>query len=139
MEDFLHQRTELIARRHEEYEQLKMKLSERHNSESQQDEAKRRKYDAEVLHAYNARESLNLRACRAGVSIRDFEIIDTIGHGAYSTVQLVRHKQSGKIYALKQMEKTRVSTYQEGIRVRTERAVMLHLNSPFIVKLHYVF
>lgn len=80
---------------------MKMKLSEKHSCESQQDEAKQRKYDAEVIHAYNARESLNLRACRAGVTIRDFEIIDTIGRGAYSTVSLVRHRQSGKIYALK--------------------------------------
>ena len=73
------------------------------------------------------------------MTIEDFEVVNEIGKGAYSVVNLVRQRKTGRIFAMKRMAKERVASFQEGIRVRTERAVMLHFNSSFIVKLYYVF
>lgn len=57
-----------------------------------------------------ARESLYLRSKRAGVTINDFDTIQEIGHGAYSVVYLVRHKQTQKIYALKKIYKNKIES-----------------------------
>ncbi|KAH0577626.1 Kinase, AGC NDR [Spironucleus salmonicida] len=86
-----------------------------------------------------ARETLLLRSKRVGVTTSDFQIIKQIGKGSYSIVYLVLHIQTGKIYAMKVISKQKISNPQDGVRIRTERTVMLNFQSPFVVKLYYAF
>lgn len=73
-----------------------------------------------------ARENLLLRAKRAGVRETDFERLKEIGHGSYSTVYLVRKISNRKIFAMKIISKDKVANAVDGVRLRTERAVMLN-------------
>eukprot|EP00768_Dysnectes_brevis_P006585 gnl/Dysnectes_brevis/5242_a7451_474.p1 GENE.gnl/Dysnectes_brevis/5242_a7451_474~~gnl/Dysnectes_brevis/5242_a7451_474.p1 ORF type:complete len:905 (+),score=236.99 gnl/Dysnectes_brevis/5242_a7451_474:69-2783(+) len=94
---------------------------------------------SELLLSSYARETLYLRSLRTGVTLDDFETIAEIGAGGYSVVFLVRHKKTSTLLALKQIDKDRIGNPKEGLRIRTERAVMLQISSPFIVSLHYAF
>ena len=86
-----------------------------------------------------ARESILLRARRVGVKESDFRKIKEIGRGAYSTVHLVQRKSTNKIYAMKIISKEKVAKSIDGVRLRTERAIMLNFKSPFIVNLNFAF
>ena len=46
------------------------------------------------------------------MSINDFEIIKQLGKGAFSTVSLVKRKQDNKIYALKCVQISKLSTHE---------------------------
>lgn len=47
-----------------------------------------------------------MRAARKRVTVYDFEPLNVIGRGAFGEVRVVREKKSGKIYAMKKMNKT---------------------------------
>jgi len=38
------------------------------------------------------------------VSLKDYELLDEIGHGAFGVVHKVRHRQDNLIYVLKQVD-----------------------------------
>lgn len=65
-----------------------------------------------------------LRALRVGVSVNDFTVIKELGSGAYSTVFLVTKNDNKQQYALKKIDKLKLNQ-KDGVRIRTERAVML--------------
>ncbi|CAL6101256.1 Kinase [Hexamita inflata] len=137
--DTIAQRTEYQIKRESDLRAVENQNDEFDTHYSRASVYKSQSTNGEQIQNFMARESLRLRSRRAGVSINDFEPIHQIGKGAYSVVTLVRYKPNGKIYALKKIFKEKVGNSQEGVRVRTERAVMLHFSSKYIVKLHYVF
>ena len=83
------------------------------------------------------------------VSKKQFDLIKMIGKGGFSNVYegkflillifLVRHKLTGKIYAMKIIEKESLEKENKVKQVLNEKNIMLQLESPFIVKLYWSF
>jgi serine/threonine protein kinase len=71
--------------------------------------------------------------------IEDFEIIRLIGRGTYGAVQLVRHRESRRLFAMKTMNKQMLADYQQIDQTLTERNVLLQTVHPFLVGAHYTF
>jgi serine/threonine protein kinase len=71
--------------------------------------------------------------------IENFEIIRVIGRGTYGVVQLVRHRESHRLFAMKTMNKQMLADYQQVDQTLTERNVLLQTIHPFLVGAHYTF
>ncbi|XP_071323567.1 rho-associated protein kinase 2-like isoform X3 [Trachinotus anak] len=73
------------------------------------------------------------------VKLEDFEKVKLIGRGAYGEVQLVRHKASQKVYAMKQLNKFEMIKRSDSAFFWEERHIMAFSNSPWIVQLCCAF
>lgn len=73
------------------------------------------------------------------VKLDDFERVKLIGRGAYGEVQLVRHKASQKVYAMKQLNKFEMIKRSDSAFFWEERHIMAFSNSPWIVQLCCAF
>ena len=62
-------------------------------------------------------------------------MIRTLGVGSFGRVWLVEHKVTGKLFALKSLQKGFVVEMRQQKQVKTERKVMATVKSPFVVKL----
>lgn len=69
----------------------------------------------------------------------DFHLIKVIGRGAYGEVQLVRHKSTQKVYAMKLLSKFEMIKRSDSAFFWEERDIMAHANSEWIVQLHFAF
>lgn len=69
----------------------------------------------------------------------DFEVIKTIGRGAFGKVDLVRHKTSKQVYAMKLLSKSEMIKRSESAFYWEERYIMAHATTEWIVKLHFAF
>uniref|UniRef100_A0A8C6WTM7 non-specific serine/threonine protein kinase n=1 Tax=Neogobius melanostomus TaxID=47308 RepID=A0A8C6WTM7_9GOBI len=73
------------------------------------------------------------------VKLEDFEMLKLIGRGAYGEVQLVRHKASQKVYAMKQLSKFEMIKRSDSAFFWEERHIMAFSSSPWIVQLCCAF
>jgi len=73
------------------------------------------------------------------VNFDDFETIKIIGRGAFGTVDLVRRKSNGQVYAMKTLSKFEMLKRSDSAFFWEERNIMAFSNSDWIVKLHYAF
>ncbi|CAF1115190.1 unnamed protein product [Rotaria sordida] len=73
------------------------------------------------------------------INFDDFEPIKIIGRGAFGTVDLVRRKPSGQVYAMKTLSKFEMLKRSDSAFFWEERNIMAFSNSDWIVKLHYAF
>jgi hypothetical protein len=71
--------------------------------------------------------------------LNDFEDVEMLGSGNFGKVFLVRHRGTGKHYAMKTLKKSEIIKGDQVAHVKNERDVLLAANSPFIVKLHKTF
>ncbi|GFR23942.1 rho-associated protein kinase 2 [Trichonephila clavata] len=78
-----------------------------------------------------------IEACR--MKPDDFTVIKTIGRGAFGEVQLVRHKSTKKLYAMKLLSKFEMIKRSDSAFFFEERFILAHANSEWIVKLHFAF
>ncbi|XP_013999399.1 rho-associated protein kinase 2 isoform X2 [Salmo salar] len=69
----------------------------------------------------------------------DFDKVKMIGRGAYGVVQLVRHKASQKVYAMKQLSKFEMIKRSDSAFFWEERDIMAFSNSPWVVQLCCAF
>uniref|UniRef100_T1IKB9 Rho-associated protein kinase let-502 n=1 Tax=Strigamia maritima TaxID=126957 RepID=T1IKB9_STRMM len=69
----------------------------------------------------------------------DFHLIKVIGRGAFGEVQLVRHKSSKQVYAMKLLSKFEMIKRSDSAFFWEERDIMAHANSDWIVQLHFAF
>lgn len=83
-----------------------------------------------VVFSINAKDNNN--------ALLDFLPIKIIGKGAFSTVIMVRHLTSGRLFAMKVINKKSINKkiYSQ---LLTERITLSKFNSNFIVKLHWAF
>eukprot|EP00027_Filamoeba_sp_ATCC50430_P017565 CAMPEP_0168566486 /NCGR_PEP_ID=MMETSP0413-20121227/14443_1 /TAXON_ID=136452 /ORGANISM="Filamoeba nolandi, Strain NC-AS-23-1" /LENGTH=426 /DNA_ID=CAMNT_0008598505 /DNA_START=272 /DNA_END=1550 /DNA_ORIENTATION=+ len=72
------------------------------------------------------------------VTLEDFEMLQTIGRGGFGKVMKVKRKDGDKIYAMKIMNKTKISGQRQLQCLIAEKNIMLNDN-PFLVHLHYSF
>eukprot|EP00291_Cryptomonas_curvata_P027808 CAMPEP_0172212568 /NCGR_PEP_ID=MMETSP1050-20130122/37089_1 /TAXON_ID=233186 /ORGANISM="Cryptomonas curvata, Strain CCAP979/52" /LENGTH=361 /DNA_ID=CAMNT_0012893263 /DNA_START=151 /DNA_END=1236 /DNA_ORIENTATION=+ len=95
-------------------------------------------YKLQMSPAYVAEESRKkqeLSTCR----LADFEIKSTLGTGSFGRVRLVKHKKSGRMYALKMLSKQLVLRTKQLDHILCEKAVLETLSFPFIVNLYKTF
>uniref|UniRef100_A0A2K5U1F5 non-specific serine/threonine protein kinase n=1 Tax=Macaca fascicularis TaxID=9541 RepID=A0A2K5U1F5_MACFA len=68
-----------------------------------------------------------------------FELLKVLGQGSFGKVFLVRKKtgpDAGQLYAMKVLKK---ASLKDRVRTKMERDILVEVNHPFIVKLHYAF
>ncbi|KAJ3269571.1 hypothetical protein HDV01_001213 [Terramyces sp. JEL0728] len=90
---------------------------------------------------YLMRESVSSMKKTQKMSVNDFEILKTIGHGGFGVVRLVREKSTGEIFAMKSLTKQlTLEKHQEG-HVKAERTILSAASElgEWIVKLMYCF
>lgn len=73
------------------------------------------------------------------MNVDDFDFIKIIGAGAFGEVQLVRHKSSRQVYAMKRLSKFEMMKRPDSAFFWEERHIMAHANSEWIVQLHFAF
>ncbi|XP_054283901.1 rho-associated protein kinase 2 isoform X2 [Macrosteles quadrilineatus] len=77
--------------------------------------------------------------CRLRMKPEDFTQIKVIGRGAFGEVQLVRHKATQRVYAMKLLSKFEMIKRSDSAFFWEERDIMAHANSEWIVQLHFAF
>ncbi|KAH8245509.1 hypothetical protein KR032_011062, partial [Drosophila birchii] len=82
---------------------------------------------------------LALRINQLRMNVEDFDFIKLIGAGAFGEVQLVRHKSSSQVYAMKRLSKFEMMKRPDSAFFWEERHIMAHANSEWIVQLHFAF
>nr|XP_025034995.1 rho-associated protein kinase 2 isoform X1 [Pelodiscus sinensis] len=69
----------------------------------------------------------------------DYDVVKVIGRGAFGEVQLVRHKISQKVYAMKLLSKFEMIKRSDSAFFWEERDIMAFANSPWVVQLFCAF
>jgi len=69
----------------------------------------------------------------------DFQLMKELGKGSFGQVFLVKHKLSGKLYAMKILSKAKIIGQNLMKYAKAEKDVMAYSRHPFIVSLHYAF
>ncbi|MCI4394142.1 hypothetical protein PGIGA_G00165560 [Pangasianodon gigas] len=72
---------------------------------------------------------------------RDFELCKVLGQGSFGKVFLVRkitEPDAGQLYAMKVLKKATLKV-RDRVRTKMERDILVEVNHPFIVRLHYAF
>ncbi|XP_071981929.1 ribosomal protein S6 kinase alpha-6 isoform X1 [Engystomops pustulosus] len=70
-----------------------------------------------------------------------FELLKVLGQGSFGKVFLVRKTvgpDSSQLYAMKVLKKASLKV-RDRVRTKMERDILVEVNHPFIVKLHYAF
>ncbi|CAO2623243.1 Ribosomal protein S6 kinase alpha-6 [Lemmus lemmus] len=70
-----------------------------------------------------------------------FDLLKVLGQGSFGKVFLVRKKtgpDAGQLYAMKVLRKACLKV-RDRVRTKMERDILVEVNHPFIVKLHYAF
>jgi serine/threonine protein kinase len=80
--------------------------------------------------------SLNLKK---KVSLDDFEVLLLLGRGSFGKVMKVKHKPTGKIYAMKTIKKNLVAEANFVESTKSENVILRTINHPFIASLHFAF
>eukprot|EP01096_Ripella_sp_DP13-Kostka_P013865 TRINITY_DN610_c0_g1_i1.p1 TRINITY_DN610_c0_g1~~TRINITY_DN610_c0_g1_i1.p1 ORF type:complete len:494 (+),score=244.84 TRINITY_DN610_c0_g1_i1:44-1483(+) len=73
------------------------------------------------------------------VGIDDFESLCVIGKGSFGKVMQVKKKDTGKIYAMKILNKQTIIERNELEHTRSEKSILQKLCHPFLVNLNYSF
>lgn len=113
---------------------IRRTLSGRRSSseETRQDEQSRVDEDALVISRKERRS--------ADTSAEDFQQIEVLGVGGFGEVWLARHHTTGKLFAMKKLQKKQlVRRRNTAARVIAERNIHSKLEHPFIVRLEYAF
>nr|XP_056712214.1 rho-associated protein kinase 2 [Euleptes europaea] len=69
----------------------------------------------------------------------DYDVVKVIGRGAFGEVQLVRHKITQKVYAMKLLSKFEMIKRSDSAFFWEERDIMAFANSPWVVQLFCAF
>ena len=68
-----------------------------------------------------------------------FDYLSIIGRGGFGKVWKVCHKQTKKLYAMKEMNKAKIIDKKSDKSVKSERDLLSKLNHPFIINMHFSF
>ncbi|CAG5896586.1 rho-associated protein kinase 1 isoform 2-T2 [Menidia menidia] len=69
----------------------------------------------------------------------DYEVVKVIGRGAFGEVQLVRHRATSKVYAMKLLSKFEMIKRSDSAFFWEERDIMAFANSSWVVQLFFAF
>lgn len=77
---------------------------------------------------------------RPRLTVNDFQVLRRIGQGSFGSVFMIRKRDTKRIYALKVINKARITTPGALAQVFAERQVLaLTVDSPFLVSLKFSF
>lgn len=76
---------------------------------------------------------------KTSVDLEDFDLLKVIGRGNFAKVLQARKKDTGEIFAIKILNKTKLAESDQVEHIKTERAVMQYVEHPFLVNLLYAF
>ena len=62
-----------------------------------------------------------------------------MGRGGFSRVILARKKDTGRLYAIKELRKDRLINENQIKPILSERRVLEKMDHPFVIKLHWAF
>mmetsp|Transcript_314 Transcript_314/g.342 ORF Transcript_314/g.342 Transcript_314/m.342 type:complete len:441 (-) Transcript_314:111-1433(-) len=68
-----------------------------------------------------------------------FDLMCVIGRGSFGKVMQVKHKATGKIYAMKVMRKDAIIQKNQVTHTKDEKSILQKIKHPFIVNLHFAF
>jgi len=88
---------------------------------------------------YAAQQDAYWRDSRKEITIGDFELLKVIGTGAFGIVRLCRHKGTGEIRAMKQMNKKEMVFKNQVHHVRAEKEALSSAKDDWVIGLHYTF
>ncbi|TMW66433.1 hypothetical protein Poli38472_004198 [Pythium oligandrum] len=86
-----------------------------------------------------AEERKQALAMADAIAMEDLEVMRTLGMGTFGRVKLVRHKATGKPFAMKILNKANVVAYKQQVNVINEKNIMARCNHPFILKLYQTY
>lgn len=72
-------------------------------------------------------------------SIEAFEVLTTLGKGAFGRVRLARHRETATLWAIKMLKKKEIIKKNSISHVLREKNLLLHVLHPFIVKMPCAF
>jgi len=93
----------------------------------------------EVRKILQRKESNYLRLKRAKMDKSMFQLIRTIGHGAFGEVSLVKKVGANTLYAMKTLRKKDVLKRNQVAHVKAERDILAEADNEWVVKLYYSF
>ena len=67
------------------------------------------------------------------------QILSVVGRGTFAKVYLVWIRARKEFYALKSMRKDLIQDRNSVSNIKLEQLIMLQVDHPFIVSMHYVF
>eukprot|EP01117_Protostelium_nocturnum_P020434 TRINITY_DN918_c0_g2_i1.p1 TRINITY_DN918_c0_g2~~TRINITY_DN918_c0_g2_i1.p1 ORF type:complete len:455 (-),score=106.78 TRINITY_DN918_c0_g2_i1:124-1488(-) len=73
------------------------------------------------------------------VSVEDFDLLNLLGKGSFGKVMQVRKKDTGRIYAMKVLDKKHILDHGEVVHTRSEKNILQKVHHPFLVNLVYSF
>lgn len=73
------------------------------------------------------------------IGVDDFTLLNVIGIGSFGKVLLVRKKDNQRVYAMKILHKKAIVERNEVEHTRSEKSILMKLECPFLVRLHYSF
>ncbi|KAI8874220.1 kinase-like protein [Ramicandelaber brevisporus] len=76
---------------------------------------------------------------QAPLTVDAFDLLTVIGKGSFGKVMQVRKKDTGRIYAMKILSKSKLVMRSEVAHTLAERIVLAQINHPFIVPLKFSF
>lgn len=79
------------------------------------------------------------RVTRLRLSLDDFDTLEIIGRGAFGEVKVVKMKSSGKVFALKVLNKWEMLKRHQTACFREERDILVFGPQEWITTLHYAF
>ncbi|KAJ6591541.1 kinase-like domain-containing protein [Mycena vulgaris] len=91
------------------------------------------------IRKYAKMEASRLRLRRTKIKLSDFRTVKVIGKGAFGEVRLVQKVDTGKVYAMKSLQKAEMLKRDQLAHVRAERDVLAESTSPWVVQLFYSF
>ena len=84
-------------------------------------------------------QNISNQKISSSLSRNNFEFIYIIGKGGFGKVWRVKEKKTKKLYALKEMSKTKIIDKKSEKSINGEREFLSFLHHPFIVNMHYAF
>lgn len=88
---------------------------------------------------YNRQRDSFWRESRTKVTISDFDFLKVIGRGAFGIVRLCRKKDTGEVFAMKQMNKGEMVYKNHVQHVREEKNALSAAKEQWVIGLHYTF
>jgi len=73
------------------------------------------------------------------VSVEDFDLLTLIGKGSFGKVMQVKKKDTGKIYAMKVLDKKHILEHNEVEHTLAEKHILQQIHHPFLVNLNFSF
>ena len=82
-----------------------------------------------------AKKISSIKIQEGKLTLKSFDIIKLLGKGSFAKVYLVKHKESGKMFAMKAINKEKVIKSKILRYMQAERSILCSVQSPFIVKI----